>query len=475
MQHDEQAVRESAKKLAEATRVGVLTGAGVSAESGVPTFRGPQGLWRKFRPEELATPEAFARDPKLSWEWYDWRRQKLAACKPNAGHEALVRLERSVAEFTLVTQNVDGLHRAAGSRNVQELHGNIWRLRCTICSHTAEDFRVPLPELPPRCDCGGLLRPDVVWFGEMLPEGPLQQLVEGHVQRRDGTGRWNIGLSASRGFIAAGGQASRRFGDRSEYGRNAPELDGRCDSARSLGGPSPRAPAGGGNRLRRVAMNGLAPEDRPREKLFARGAEVLGTNELLAVVLGTGTRNLSALELANQILSSAGGLEGLARSTPDSLARFKGLKSARTARLVAALELGRRSVAEPPERRPIFRTPDDAGRYLLPRFGAKPVEEFGVLVLDTRNRLKRLEVISRGSLNGSLVHPREVFREAVSSQAAGLILFHNHPSGDPTPSKEDLALTRRLKQAGSIMGIEVLDHVILGQGQYASFKEKGIL
>lgn len=222
-------------------------------------------------------------------------------------------------------------------------------------------------------------------------------------------------------------------------------------------------------------MNGLAPEDRPREKLLARGAEVLGTNELLAVVLGTGTRSLSALELANQILSSAGGLEGLARSTPDSLARLRGLKSARTARLVAALELGRRSVAEPPERRPIFRTPDDAGRYLLPRFGAKPVEEFGVLVLDTRNRLKRLEVISRGSLNGSLVHPREVFREAVSSQAAGLILFHNHPSGDPTPSKEDLALTRRLKQAGSIMGIEVLDHVILGQGQYSSFKEKGIL
>ncbi len=188
-------------------------------------------------------------------------------------------------------------------------------------------------------------------------------------------------------------------------------------------------------------MNGLAPEDRPREKLLARGAEVLGTNELVAVVLGTGTRNLFALELANQILSSTGGLEGLARSTPDSLTRLRGLKSARTARLVAALELGRRTIAEPPERRPIFCTPDDAGRYLLPRFGAKPVEEFGVLVLDTRNRLKRLEVISRGSLNGSLVHPREVFREAVALQAAGLILFHNHPSGDPTPSNEDLALT----------------------------------
>jgi DNA repair protein RadC len=222
-------------------------------------------------------------------------------------------------------------------------------------------------------------------------------------------------------------------------------------------------------------MNGLAPEDRPREKLLARGAEVLGTNELLAVVLGTGTRSLSALELANQILSSAGGLAGLARSSPDSLARLRGLKAARTARLVAALELGRRVLTEPAERRPHFRTPDDVGRYLLPRFGAKPVEEFGVLVLDTRNRLKRLQVISRGSLNGSLVHPREVFREAVSLQAAGLILFHNHPSGDPTPSREDLELTRRLKKAGGIMGIEVLDHVILGQGRYTSLKEKGIL
>ena len=111
----------------------------------------------------------------------------------------------------------------------------------------------------------------------------------------------------------------------------------------------------------------------------------------------------------------------------------------------------------------------------MPRFACKPVEEFGVLILDVRNRLKRLEVISRGSLNGSLVHPREVFREAVSLQAAGLILFHNHPSGDPTPSREDLELTRRLKSAGGIMGIEVLDHVILGQGRFTSLKERGHL
>ena len=219
----------------------------------------------------------------------------------------------------------------------------------------------------------------------------------------------------------------------------------------------------------------MAPEDRPREKLLARGAEVLGTNELLAVVLGTGTPRLSALELANEILSSAGGLTGLAHLSPNGMARLKGLKTARTTRLVAALELGRRMLTEPSEPRPIFRTPDDAGKYLLPRFGAKPVEEFGLLILDTRNRLKRLQIISRGSLNGSLVHPREVFREAVALQAAGLVLFHNHPSGDPTPSREDQSLTRRLREAGNIMGIEVLDHVIVGRGRFVSLKEKGLL
>lgn len=219
----------------------------------------------------------------------------------------------------------------------------------------------------------------------------------------------------------------------------------------------------------------IAPEDRPREKLLARGAEVLGTNELLALVLGTGTPRLSALELANEILSSAGGLSGLAHLSPNGLARLNGLKAARTARLVAALELGRRLLAEPSEPRPIFRTPDDVERYLLPRFSTRPVEEFGLLVLDTRNRLKRLQVISRGSLNGSLVHPREVFREAVALQAAGLVVFHNHPSGDPTPSREDLSLTRRLRQAGTIMGIEVLDHVIIGGSRCVSLKEKGLL
>lgn len=123
----------------------------------------------------MATPEAFARDPKLVWEWYDWRRQKVAACRPNPGHEALVRFEQHLEDFTLITQNVDGLHRAAGNRKLYELHGDIWRLRCTGCERSREDRQAPLSELPPRCgDCGSLLRPDVVWFGESLPSNQLE-------------------------------------------------------------------------------------------------------------------------------------------------------------------------------------------------------------------------------------------------------------------------------------------------------------
>jgi NAD-dependent deacetylase len=156
--------------LAEARSVAVLTGAGVSAESGVPTFRGEGGLWRQYRPEDLATPEAFARDPRLVSEWYDWRRARIAACQPNAGHFALVRLEQSKLDFLLITQNVDGLHERAGSRKITRLHGSIWRTRCLNCSEERDDFRVPWSELPPRCACGGILRPAVVWFGEMLPE-----------------------------------------------------------------------------------------------------------------------------------------------------------------------------------------------------------------------------------------------------------------------------------------------------------------
>ena len=163
--------------LPGARSIAVLTGAGISAESGVPTFRGPGGLWRDFRPEDLATPEAFARDPRLVWEWYDWRRQKISAAKPNLGHYALVTLEKRSPDFALITQNVDGLHPLAGSRNLLEIHGNLWRTRCLSCREVRENREPQLARLPPRCPCEGLLRPDVVWFGEPLPYDLLKRAI----------------------------------------------------------------------------------------------------------------------------------------------------------------------------------------------------------------------------------------------------------------------------------------------------------
>ena len=153
----------------------VLTGAGISAESGIPTFRGAGGLWKEHKPEELATAEAFARDPRLVWEWYNWRREAIAKAAPNAGHRALVQLEIRKPRFTLITQNVDGLHDLAGNGKILKLHGDIWRMRCTSCGANWPNRRVPLPKIPPHCACGGLARPGVVWFGEPLPDGMMNE------------------------------------------------------------------------------------------------------------------------------------------------------------------------------------------------------------------------------------------------------------------------------------------------------------
>jgi NAD-dependent deacetylase len=161
--------------LAADSAVAVLTGAGVSAESGIPTFRGAGGLWKEYKPEDLATPEAFAKDPRLVWEWYNWRREVIAKAAPNAAHRALVELEKRKPRFTLITQNVDGLHDLAGSGKILKLHGDIWRMRCTECGANFPNRRVPLPKIPPHCACGGLARPGVVWFGEPLPEGMMQE------------------------------------------------------------------------------------------------------------------------------------------------------------------------------------------------------------------------------------------------------------------------------------------------------------
>jgi NAD-dependent deacetylase len=156
--------------LQQASAIAALTGAGISAESGIPTFRGPGGIWRTYRVEKLATPEAFAEDPQLVWEWYNFRRTVIAGVEPNAGHRALAELEQRSETFHLITQNVDGLHDRAGSRNLLKVHGDIWTLRCTVCGREHSDTSTPLAEIPPHCACGGMERPGVVWFGEGLPE-----------------------------------------------------------------------------------------------------------------------------------------------------------------------------------------------------------------------------------------------------------------------------------------------------------------
>jgi DNA repair protein RadC len=224
-----------------------------------------------------------------------------------------------------------------------------------------------------------------------------------------------------------------------------------------------------------VAIRTLSVHDRPREKLLRLGAAALGDNELIAIVVGSGSRRANALALANEILETTGGLHGVPRTSIDELRRFGGMGAAKAAQVLAAVELGRRTLLRCPPARMQFVTPRDAAAYLLPQFGARPVEQFGVMMLDTKHRLLRTSVVSVGTLDSSPAHPREVFREAASACAAAIVLFHNHPSGDPLPSRDDIELTRRLVQAGEIMGIDVIDHVILADTRYFSFREAGKL
>ncbi len=161
------------EKLKQAQKVAVLTGAGISAESGVPTFRGEDGLWNKFPPEELANFDAFQKNPQLVWEWYNYRRKLIQEVKPNPGHYALAEMEQMFPIFTLITQNVDNLHRVAGSEIILELHGNIMRNRCVDCNKIYHEISIEFESRLPVCRCGGMLRPDVVWFGEMLPQDAL--------------------------------------------------------------------------------------------------------------------------------------------------------------------------------------------------------------------------------------------------------------------------------------------------------------
>jgi DNA repair protein RadC len=222
-------------------------------------------------------------------------------------------------------------------------------------------------------------------------------------------------------------------------------------------------------------MRDLAVHDRPREKLERTGPDSLGDNELLAVLVGHGTARVSALAIANRLLTAAGGVHGLTRLHRDEMAEVPGVGAAVAARILAAIELGRRTLTISPPARPRLASPQEIAQFLLPQFGAYPVERFGVLLLDARFRLIRVQVLSSGLRDASLVHPREVFREATLAAASAIVLFHNHPSGDALPSDEDFALTRRMMHAGHLMGIDVIDHLILTDNQYSSMRQTGRL
>jgi DNA repair protein RadC len=213
----------------------------------------------------------------------------------------------------------------------------------------------------------------------------------------------------------------------------------------------------------------------PREKLERAGLTAMNDEELLAIVLGSGMAKASAVALAGALLAQASGVHGLTRMTRDEIRQTRGIGDAQAARVQAAIELGRRTLARRPQRRPQFINPAETAAYLLPRFGAFPVERFGIALVDTKHRLLRTHIHSVGALDASMAHPRDIFRIAVGAGASGVVLFHNHPSGDPEPSKEDIDLTLRLYAAGKILGVQVVDHVILADTEFFSFRMARVL
>src|SRR5262245_22211405 len=212
-------------------------------------------------------------------------------------------------------------------------------------------------------------------------------------------------------------------------------------------------------------------EDRPREKLARSGPAALTDHELLAIVLGHGAAGRTALDMATALLKDVGGLHGLTRVSPDRLTLVTGVGPAQSGRVLAAIELGRRTLLVAPQARLPLRSPEEFAAFLLPRFGAHSAERFGAVMLDSRHRFLRLHIVSEGGLDSTIAVPRDVFREAAISRAAAVVVFHNHPSGDATPTRSDLELTRRLIDAGRIVGIDVLDHLILADTVYCSLRK----
>ncbi|KUK11248.1 MAG: DNA repair protein RadC [Clostridia bacterium 41_269] len=222
-----------------------------------------------------------------------------------------------------------------------------------------------------------------------------------------------------------------------------------------------------------LTIKDMPPDQRPRERLFVVGPESLSNTELLAILLRTGTVEETSLDLAKRILNQNGGLRFLAESDVEQLKNIHGVGTAKAAQIKAAVELGKRIFSISSWESPSIKSPQDAANLLMDSMRYLDREHFKVVYLNSKNRVLGVDLISIGTLNASLVHPRELFKKAVVRSAAGIILVHNHPSGDPHPSEEDKLVTKRMVEAGEIIGIEVLDHIIIGDGIYVSLREMG--
>ena len=226
---------------------------------------------------------------------------------------------------------------------------------------------------------------------------------------------------------------------------------------------------------KQLMMKDLPKDERPREKLMNHGAEALSNAELLAILLRTGTQEESVMRLAERILIEAGedGLGGLAHSSIESLMKRKGVGEAKAITIAAALELGKRVAIGDSKKRVVIRSSDDIANYMMPRLRYCDREHFYAILLNTKNHIIASPLISIGTLSESLVHPRELFKEAINHSSSSIILVHNHPSGDPSPSREDIMMTRRIIEGGRLLDIQILDHVIIGDNTYISLREQG--
>lgn len=224
-----------------------------------------------------------------------------------------------------------------------------------------------------------------------------------------------------------------------------------------------------------IKMKDVPKEERPRERLIKYGQSHLSNQEILAILLGSGTKNESVMDLSSRVLMHFEGLKLLSEATIEELTAIKGIGNAKGVIILAALELGKRIQQYKPNERYIIRSPEDGADYVMEEMRNLKQEHLVVLFLNTKNQIIHQQTIFVGSLNASIVHPREIYREAVKRSAASIICAHNHPSGDPTPSQEDIHVTRRLVEAGKVMGIELLDHLVIGQHSFTSLKEKGYL